>query len=163
MTFKEYILQESLKIVNKRATTNIIKPQNKPRETKTTFVPKINISYFDKCKIIRTNHTKEIRDGEQNSRDDGLRDATILKAVKKAWKKGLKPGVKTIITYKNKKKTYDMIVIEWQKTQNKIILITAIQEGKKLARDYFTPSHKKDAKIMTENVQEMIEIDDIIL
>jgi len=161
MLFKDYILQEALRIVKKHTSYNTppISKTSKSRETKKPFTPKITVSHFDECEIIRTSHTKKVRDGEQNSRDNGLRDATILKAVKKAWKKGLKPGIKTMITYKNKKKTYDMIVIEWQKSQKKIILITAIQDGYKIPTEYFTPSHKNDAKIMTEEKLDYIELD----
>jgi hypothetical protein len=158
MLFKDYIIQEALRIVAKNPKTP---STNNSRETKKPFLPKIDISYFDNVKIIRTKHTKETRHGEEVPRDDGLRDAVILKAVKKAWKKGLKPGVKTMITYKNKKKRYDMIVIEWQKSQNKIIIITTIQDNYKLPTEYFTSSHKNDAKIMTENVEELIELGEL--
>jgi len=129
-TFREIAIQEALKIVKKN------KPEN------------IDISYFDDCEIIRTNHTKKVRDRESSSRDNGLRDAVILKAVKKAWKKGLKQKTKTMITYKNKYKKYDMMVVEWDK--KKIILVTSIQHSKDLPKYYFGPSHKDDAKIMTE-------------
>jgi len=160
-TFKEIALEEALRIVKKNQP---VTPQNTPRETKKPFSAKIDVSYFDSVKIIRTKHTKEVRDGELNARDNGLRDATILKAIKKAWKKGLEPGVKTMITYKNKKKKYDMIVIEWQKSQNKIILVTSIQDSYKTPKQYFTPSHKNDAKIMTESftIIELEELEDII-
>jgi hypothetical protein len=169
LTFTEFIkneLLETLKIVKKRNDTtssDISKPQTKPRESKRNFEKKIDISYFDTVNIVRSKHTKEIRTGQTIPRDEGLRDAIIIKAIKKAWKKGLKPYVKTMISYKNKKKKYDLIVVEWQKKQNKIIIVTVIQDSKKTANDYFTPKHKNDAKIMTEkeivDIQETIELD----
>lgn len=159
-SFKEILLSEALKIVKKSGSITPITPQNKSIEKK------IDISYFDTVKIVRTSHTKEIRNGELVPRDEGLRDAVILKTVKKAWKKGLKPNTKTIITYKNKKKKYDMIVVDWQKSQNKLILVTTIQDNNKFPGMYFSQSRKNDAKIMTENftntiVDDIIEISDI--
>ena len=145
-TFKEIALEEALKIVKKK--------QEKP----TISSEPIDISHFDECEIIRTKHTKETRAGQLVPRDDGLRDAIILKAVKKAWKKGLKPNTKTMITYKNKKKKYDMIVIEWKDKQKKIILVTSIRDGKDAPKYYFGPKHKNDEKIMTES---HIEIGDL--
>ena len=162
ITFKEYIIDEALKIMKKRDTES--KPNNKPRESKGNFEKKIDISYFDDVQIVKSKHIKETRDGQQVPRDDGLRDAVILKAIKKAWKKGLKPNTKTIITYKNKKKKYDMIVIDWQQSQNKIILVTSIQDSKDTPKGYFGPSHKNDAKIMTESEIEcdyIIELGDL--
>jgi hypothetical protein len=153
-TFRELAQNEALKIVKKKTEQNDIKPISKP-ETK------IDISHFDDCKIIRTNHTKEVRNGQAVSRDDGLRDAIILKTIKKAWKKGLKPNTKTMITYKvksKKQKAYDMIVIEWKSQEKKIILITSIQDGKDAPKWYFGAKHKHDEKIMTEVTESAYEI-----
>ena len=159
-SFREYVI-EGLRIVNKNKDN--IKPMNKPREEKNTYQEKITISDFDDMEIIRTKHSKKIRDGEQTARDDSLRDAIILKAIKKAWKKGLQPNTKTVITYKNKKKLYDMMVIEWKKSQGKLILITSIQGSEKTPKTYFRESNKKDAKIMTEIYEavETIELEEI--
>lgn len=145
-TFRDIAIQEALKIVKKKG-------QEKEQR-------KIDISHFDECDIIRTKHTKEVRDGQDVPRDDGLRDAVILRVVKKAWKKGLQSDTKTMVTYKNKKKKYDMIVIEWKQKQKKIILVTSIQDGKESPKLYFTPKHKNDEKIMTERVMEIIDLDD---
>jgi hypothetical protein len=159
-TFKDYILAEALRIVKKNTPA---KPLNKPRETKDNFKPAIDVSYFDNVEIVRSKHSKEIRDGQLVSRDDGLRDAVILKAIKKAWKKGLRANTKTVITYKNKKKKYDMIVIDWKQSQDKIILITSIQDNKNSPKTYFRQSNKTQDKIMTEqfNEYEVIELEEI--
>ena len=148
-TFKEIAIEEGLKIVNKKAD-----------KIKQDFSD-IDISYFDNCEIIRTKHTKEIRDGELVPRDNGLRDAIILKTVKKAWKKGLQPNKKTMITYKDKKsKKYDLLIIEWLFSQNKIVLVTSIQDKKDMPKYYFGPKHKDDLKIMTEDIQKVINLED---
>ena len=167
-SFREYVYDmydmcEALKIVKKKSdqsSQNAQTNQKRPRESKGNFEKKIDISYFDNVQIVRSNHTKETRNGELVPRDEGLRDAIILKAVKKAWKKGLKPKTKTMITYKNKKKKYDMIVVDWQKSQNKIILVTSIQDAKDSPRMYFGPSHKNDPQIMTESYNEIIMLDE---
>jgi len=154
-TFKEIALEEALKIVKKKSDSENSKPvgTNAPEK-------RIDVSYFDSCQIIRTKHTKEVRNGQQVPRDDGLRDAIILKAVKKAWKKGLKPG-KTMVTYKNKKKKYDMIVIDWNERENKIILVTSIQDSKEQPKFYRTAKHQGEPFIMTENYNSFV-IDEII-
>jgi len=164
-TFREYAydIDEALKIVKKKSDQGNQNNQNtykRPRETKGNFEKKIDISYFDTVQIIKSKHIKEIRDGELVPRDEGLRDAVILRVIKKAWKKGLKPNTKTMITYKNKKKKYDMIVVDWQKSQNKIILVTSIQDSKDSPRMYFGPSHKNDPQIMTESYNEIIMLDE---
>ena len=159
-TFREYALSEALKIV-KRASDN---PVKKPQSFSTKKKVKLpdSVSYFDNCEIIRTTHSKEIRDGELGPRDEGLKDALILKTVKKAWKKGLKPDTKTIITYKNKKKKYDLIVVEWKIKENKIVIVTVIQDNNNSPKDYYTNKHKNDPKIMTENIIKDFHIEDII-
>jgi hypothetical protein len=149
-TFREIAQNEALKIVKKKTTPAA--PVAKPEEIQ------IDITYFDSVQIIRSKHTKETRNGQQVPRDDGLRDAVILKAIKKAWKKGLNPNTKTMITYKNKKKKYDMIVVDWVKRENKIILVTSIQDSKDAPKYYFGPKHKNDEKIMTESY---IEVGDL--
>ena len=146
-TFREFV--EGLKIVKKKED-NQVRPE-RTRETKQK--PKIDVSYFDTVRIVRSKHSQEIRANELKPRDEGLRDATILKAVKKAWKKGLKENEKTLITYKNKSKKYDMIIVEWIRKQNKIILVTAIQGNKDKPNQYFRASNKDQQKIMTENIE----------
>jgi len=143
-TFRGIIIQEALRIKKKT--------QKEPSK-------EISISYFDGCKIVYTKHTKEIRDGELVPRNEGLRDAVILKAVKKAWKKGLKPG-KTMITYKNKNKKYNMIVIDWNIKEKKIILVTSIQDNKDLPKFYRTKVHMGEPFIMTESYNDFIILED---
>jgi hypothetical protein len=159
--FREIAIEEALKIVKKGdSSMKIKKPLQRDRESKDNFIPKIDISYFDKVKIIKSKHIEEIRDGELLPRDEGLRDAVIIRVIKKAWKKGLSYG-KTMITYKNKKKKYDMLVIDWKKNQDIIILVTSIQDSKKSPKQYFGPKHKDDNQIMTEAELQIIELEEI--
>jgi len=161
-TFREYAydIDETLKIVKKKSDQSDQNTYKRSKKSKGNFEKKISISYFDTVQIIKSKHIKETRDGELVPRDEGLRDAVVLRVIKKAWKKGLKPNIKTMITYKNKKKKYDMIVVDWEKSQNKIILVTSIQDSKDSPRMYFGPSHKNDPQIMTESYNEIIMLDE---
>jgi len=171
-SFKEIAILEALRIVKRASDKN--QPQLDKRqdilgkihnsEIEDNKPVKNQIGDIDGFPVVKSKHVGMIRDGEQNPRDEGLRDAIIIRTLKKAIKKGFsrKTG-KTLITYKNKKsKKYDMIVASWE--SNAIVIITVIQDSKDNPKQYFTPKHQKagDKMITTESFN-ILSIEDIII
>ena len=163
-SFQELALLEVLKIIKK--ANNISEPIKVPNEPSEPVEAKNSIGEINNIPVVKSKHTGIIRDGEQKPRDFGLRDAVIIKAIKKAIKKGFsrKTG-KTLITYKNKQKKYDLLVASWE--SNAIVIITVIQDSKDNPKQYFTPKHQKagDKMITTESlkIQEIQDIKNIII
>ena len=159
ITFEEIALNEALKIV-KRAADNI-----QPKQPSALPTPKINtsnsIGEIEGYPVVKSKHVHQVRQGELDARDSGVRDSILIKAIKKAIKKGFsKQSGKTLITFKNKKKKYDMLVAKWE--NNAILIITVIQESKNNPKEFFTPKHKEETKITTESFN-ILDIDKVII
>ena len=119
------------------------------------------IGDIDGINVYKSIHAMQSRDEELVPRDYHLKDSVILKAIKKAIKKGFSPkSGKTMVTFKNKDKKYDLLELDWR--QNTITIITIIQSGKRNPKEYFTSRHSDETQITTENINEnnLIVIDD---
>jgi hypothetical protein len=152
-TFKEIAIEEALKIVRRASDKPVQKSAKKQKEVKTSKKASgKTIGDINGTKIVKSHHVSEIRDGELESRDGGLKDSVIIKAIKKAIKKGFsQKSPKTLITFKNKKKLYDLLIVKW--ARNAIVIITIIQDNKNNPKLYYTPKRKSDgsALITTES------------
>lgn len=168
-SFEQIVLREALKIIKKAGAL----PDKRQQITKDVHNTEIkdaevyhqnSIGNINDFPIVKSKHVGITRDGETESRDSGVKDATIIKAIKKAIKKGFsKKSGKTLITFKNKKKLYDMIIVAWE--NNAIVIITIIQGNRKNPKEYFTPARSKHTKITTESFgyKEILSVDTIIL
>ena len=108
--------------------------------------------------VIKSIHSMQSRDNEMVHRDYNLKDSVIIKAIKKAIKKGLRVGTgPAMITFKNKSKTYDLLVVDWRGPSIKIV--TIIQGNRKSPKEYFTQKHSKDLQITTEDYGAIYIID----
>lgn len=154
--FRRLAMLEALRIIKKAGSKPAIPTQSALVQVKNS------IGEINDIPVVKSKHVGMIRDGEQQARDGGLRDAVVIKVLKKAIKKGFsKNSGKTLITYKDKKsKKYDMIVTSWER--NAIVIITAIQDKKDNPKLYFTSKHREDTKITTESF-EIQDIEDIII
>lgn len=158
--FRELLLLEALRIVKKKSdqpmettipTEPVIQKLSKSEEKRLVGEPNEIPNTF----IIKSTHATEVRQGERFPRDYRVRDAVIVRTLKKAHKKGFnqKSGI-SMITYKNKDKKYDVMVCHWIK--NKIIIITMIQAGKESPNQFFSGKHKNKTRFMVE--KEIISI-----
>ena len=117
----EYILiNEALKIVKKSSEINNIEDNR-------------IIGKFQNKNVIRTKHTKELRDSGE-PRDDGLDNKDIINILKKSFTTKLKSNETYNLTYKNSNDNYDMII--FVVTDNDIVIKTILQQ------DRISPNYK---------------------
>ena len=128
----EYILiNEALKIVKKSSEINNIEDNR-------------IIGKFQNKNVIRTKHTKELRDSGE-PRDDGLGNKDIINILKKSFTTKLKTNETYNLTYKNSNDNYDMII--FIVTDNDIVIKTILQQ------DRISPNYKfkqGDIKVISE-------------
>lgn len=172
--FQEFAILEALRIVKRASDKN--NPQSDKRqdiignihnkEMQDEVPVKNQIGDIDGFPIVKSDHVHQVRDGEQDTRDAGIKDSIIIKSIKSAVKKGFssKTG-KTLITFKNKKtKKYNMMIAVYH--SNAIVIVTIIQGEKDNPKMYWTPNRKGHEKITTESYDyysEIQEIDNIII
>jgi len=167
--FEEIAIIEALKII-KRASDKS-NPESDKRQDNINKVHNMEIQDINQIKnqigdidtfpIVKSDHVYKVRDGEQITRDSGIKDSIIVKSIKSAVKKGFsKKSGKTLITFKDKKtKKYNMMIASYQ--TNAIVIITIIQGEKENAKMYWTPGRKNIEKITTENYEYYSEIKEI--
>ena len=168
-SFKEIAILEALKIVKRASDKN--NPQADKRqdninkihntEMKDAQPVKNQIGDINGFPIVKSDHVHQVRSGEQNTRDAGIKDSIVVKSIKSAVKKGFseKSG-KTLITFMNKKsKKYNMMIAVYH--SHAIVIVTIIQGEKENAKMYWTPNRKDHEKITTESYEYYNDINDI--
>ena len=107
MSFKNSVLLEALRIVKKKQDDD--NRQDLMRDIHNQEIEdakplKNQIGEINGLPVVKTEHTFQKREGEMNTRGEGIKDSILIKALKAGIKKGFsqKTG-KTLITFKNKK------------------------------------------------------------
>lgn len=153
--FRTFYLLEALRIVQKASDRqkSTDKIHNKEiKDTEISFSTDI-IGKVNGKTVKKTKHMSQVRDGETLPRDHGISNDEILEVIEKVLKKPtFKKNTKTMVTYKNKKGKYNLLVLTLE--GNLISLITVIKGNYKSPYDYFTPKHKDALKIIIEKFQD---------
>lgn len=168
-SFKVIALLEALKIVKKKTDsrddikTDIANKEiSQAKKKKSGYDPRKSPLYVGDVNglpVIKSKHTQEIRAGEKKSRDRNIKDELILKVLNKMMVTGeFKPNVSTMLIYKNTKGRYDLLVVKQEK--GVLLIITFIQERKKDPYDYFTNKRSRDQKIVVEEEEFEIELEE---
>jgi len=112
------------------------------------------VGFIGDIKIIKSKHATEIRDGDKFDRSYNIDNEMFLDIFRKLFlKPTFRPKTKTAVVYKNKKKKWDLMVVE---LRNKVLtIITVIKKNERAPYDAKASSiHKGQPNIIVEKVLE---------
>ena len=121
----------------------------------------LQVGYIGDIKIMKSKHATEIRDQDSFSRDYNMDNDMFLSVFRKLFmKRTFKPNQKTSVVYRNKKRKFDVMVVELRgKT---LTIITVIKKGERAPYDAKQSSREGQVNIIVEKIKHTIENEIII-